>query len=76
MPRSALLYPKIKIWAVTGNLGLEIGMLRAKQQGCCKKRILQQPLYRGFTRFGLPILHSSGIVITEHGKCCKRREFI
>ena len=36
MPRSALLCPEIEIWGVAGNLGLEIGMLRAKQQGCCK----------------------------------------
>ena len=43
MPRSALLYPKIKILAVAGNLGLEIGMLRAKQKDCCKKEYFNSP---------------------------------
>ena len=43
MPRSALLCPKTEIWAVTGNLGLEIGMLRAKQQGCCKNEFCNSP---------------------------------
>ena len=43
MPRSALLCSKIEIWAVTGNLGLEIGMLRAKQEGCCENEFCNSP---------------------------------
>ena len=45
MPRSALLCPEIKILAVVGNLGLEIGMLRAKQQGCCKNEFCNSPFF-------------------------------
>ena len=44
MPRTALLCPEIEILAATSNLGLEIGMLRAKQQGCCKNEFCNSPL--------------------------------
>lgn len=33
-------------------------------------------LYRYFTRFGLPILHSSGIVISEYRKMLQTEGFI
>ena len=43
MPRSALLCPKIKIWAVTGNLGLEIECSERKNRAAAKKNFATAP---------------------------------
>ena len=43
MPRSALLYPKIKIWAVAGNLGLEIECSERKNRAAAKKNFATAP---------------------------------
>ena len=43
MPRSALLCPKIKIWAVTGNLGLESECSERKNRAAAKKEFCNSP---------------------------------
>ena len=45
MPRSALLCPKIKIWAVTGNLGLEIECSERKNRAAAKTNFATAPIF-------------------------------